>query len=334
MEKFSRALRLRWLWFSWEGAGRPWQGLELPVDNHDLALFNAATTVILGNGEKATFWTSRWLHGEALATLYPALFRHSKRKNRTVKDAITGDKWVLDVDHNMTVQLIEEFLSLWTRLQGVTLMPQHEDKIIWMHTVDCNYTASSAYKIQFAGMVTSMAATTIWKAKAPPRCRFFTWLMLQNRIWTAARLLIREWPNQYFCPLCMRNLETTSHLFTECQYSLAIWEKAGHWLRVDGLLPGNWVDSHELSAWFVGLGNCGQRSKRDGLRSMVMLIVWEIWKERNRRIFNNAARPTDLLISAIQDEARTWIRAGNKGLELVMPSAGIMSQHVDDPSVV
>jgi hypothetical protein len=67
---------------------------------------------------------------------------------------------------------------------------------------------------------------------------------------------------------------------------------------------------------------------------MVMLIVWEIWKERNRRIFNNAARPTDLLISAIQDEARTWIRAGNKGLELVMPSAGIMSQHVDDPSVV
>jgi hypothetical protein len=95
--------------------------MELPVDNGDLALFNAATTV-LGNGEKATFWTSRWLQGEAPASLYPTLFRHSRRKNRTVKDAIMGDKWVSDVDHNMTVQLIEEYLSLWACLQGVILL--------------------------------------------------------------------------------------------------------------------------------------------------------------------------------------------------------------------
>lgn len=116
MERFSRALRLRWLWFSWEGRDRPWKGMELPVDSGDLALFNAATTVILGNGEKAIFWTSRWLQGEAPTLLYPALFRHSRRKNRTVKEAITGDKWVSDVDHNMTVQLIEEYLSLWVRI--------------------------------------------------------------------------------------------------------------------------------------------------------------------------------------------------------------------------
>lgn len=29
--------------------------MELPVDSGDLALFNATTTVILGNGEKAIF---------------------------------------------------------------------------------------------------------------------------------------------------------------------------------------------------------------------------------------------------------------------------------------
>jgi hypothetical protein len=28
------------------------------------ALFNAATTVTLGNGEQAMFWTSRWLQGD------------------------------------------------------------------------------------------------------------------------------------------------------------------------------------------------------------------------------------------------------------------------------
>jgi hypothetical protein len=29
-----------------------------------------------------------------------------------------------------------------------------------------------------------------------------SWLMLQNRVWTADRLLLKEWPNDYFYPLC------------------------------------------------------------------------------------------------------------------------------------
>jgi hypothetical protein len=304
--------------------------MELPVDSGDLALFNAATTVILGNGEKAIFWTSHWLQGEAPASLYPALFRHSRRKNRTVKEAITCDKWVSDVDHNMTVQLIEEYLSLWVRIQDVALLPQQEDKILWLHTADGKYTASSAYRIQFVGMIKSMASTNTWKTKAPPRCRFFTWLMLQNRLWTAARLLIREWPNNYFCPLCMRNLETNTHLFKECGYSLQIWEKVGTWLAEDGLQPASWEHTHDLSQWFVNVGNGGQRSKREGLRSMVMLINWELWKERNNHIFNDAAKSTDQLFHAIQDEARMWIRAGNVGLELVLPTTGAQSGPVDD----
>lgn len=330
LERFSRALRLRWLWFSWEDNDRPWKGMELPVDKVDIALFNAATTVILGNGAKATFWTSRWLQGEAPATLFPALFSHSKRKNRSVKEAITGDKWVTDVDHNMTEQLIEDFLSLSSLLQDIVLLPHQEDRIIWLHTADQKYSSSSAYRLQFIGMTSSMTTASTWKTKAPPKCRFFTWLMLQNRIWTAARLLMRECPNEYFCPLCIRNLETVSHLFKECHYSSMIWDKLGHWLRIQRLQPANWEQTEDFGQWFLNLGNSCAATKRDGLRSLVMLAVWEIWKERNRRVFNNAARSTDQLLHAIQDEARTWICAGNTGLELALPMAGQLAQPGDD----
>jgi len=99
LEKFSRALRLRWLWYSWDDRARPWRGMELLVDKDDIALFNAATRVILGNGERAMFWTSRWLQGEAPGMLYPALLQHIKRKNSIVKEALTDSKWVRDVDH-------------------------------------------------------------------------------------------------------------------------------------------------------------------------------------------------------------------------------------------
>jgi hypothetical protein len=52
---------------------------------------------------------------------------------------------------------------------------------------------------------------------------------------------------------------------------------------------------------------------------MIMLTVWEIWKERNNRVFSKITRTSEQVFSAIQDEAKIWIRAGNRGLEMVLP---------------
>jgi len=109
LERFSRAMRLRWLWFSWDDKDRPWKGMELPVDKLDMDLFNTATKVMLGNRKKVSFWSSSWLGGHAPAALYPALYKHSKRKNRTVSDALTDNKWIRDVDYDMTERVIGEF---------------------------------------------------------------------------------------------------------------------------------------------------------------------------------------------------------------------------------
>lgn len=162
LEKFSRALRLRWMWYSWEKREKPWKGMELPLDRDDIALFNAATRVELGNGDKALFWTSRWLHGEAPATMFPSLFKHSKRKNRMVRDALTDKRWIRDMDYNMTEQIITEFVSLWGCISNIALNAEQQDKIIWLHTSDGQYTARSAYNLQFLGMTTSMIADTTW----------------------------------------------------------------------------------------------------------------------------------------------------------------------------
>jgi hypothetical protein len=55
-------------------------------------------------------------------TLFPALYAHSLRKNRTVREALTDNKWVMDVDHNMSQQIITEFVALWVRLQDIHLL--------------------------------------------------------------------------------------------------------------------------------------------------------------------------------------------------------------------
>jgi hypothetical protein len=42
---------------------KPWIGMDLPVDDMDMALFSAATKVTVNNGLKARFWTPSWLDG-------------------------------------------------------------------------------------------------------------------------------------------------------------------------------------------------------------------------------------------------------------------------------
>ena len=52
--------------------------------------------------------------------------------------------------------------------------------------------------------------------------------------------------------------------------------------------------------------------------TLMMLVVWEIWNERNARVFRNTAAPTTVVIAKIKDEASIWARAGAKYLCNIM----------------
>lgn len=58
MDKFARALRVRWLWLGWESPNKPWTGTPPPCDELDRKLFESATKVSIGDGRKANFWES------------------------------------------------------------------------------------------------------------------------------------------------------------------------------------------------------------------------------------------------------------------------------------
>jgi hypothetical protein len=58
---------------------------------------------------------------------------------------------------------------------------------------------------------------------------------------------------------------------------------------------------------------------KKGLRSLILLVVWEIWKERNRRIFEHKEMAAPCLMAKIKEEARTWTLAGAKRLRDFLP---------------
>ena len=80
LERFARALRLRWLWFRWKQKDRAWNNLDTPCDKTDVELLNASTVVQVGNGKSAFFWTSSWISGKAAKSISPRLFAKCKIK--------------------------------------------------------------------------------------------------------------------------------------------------------------------------------------------------------------------------------------------------------------
>lgn len=152
LERFSRVLRLRWLRMSWKNLERPWAGMSLPVDVTDITLFAAVTRVTIHNGKRAFFRFSSWIDGWVPSTIYPLLCQHSRRKNITVRDAMLQGKWISDIAYNLNAILLREFFGLWQSIESLQLnlsRTDQADQIIWSLESSGEYSANSAYNIQF-----------------------------------------------------------------------------------------------------------------------------------------------------------------------------------------
>jgi len=73
----------------------------------------------------------------------------------------------------LTPQEINEYVSLWEAVGHIQLVDNREDSIYWRWTSDGEYTAKSAYNIQFQAAFSKSKFMPIWKEKVEPKCRFF-----------------------------------------------------------------------------------------------------------------------------------------------------------------
>jgi hypothetical protein len=109
LDMFSRALHLRWLWYSWTEPDGPWVGMQPPVDAVDKQLFRVSTIVTVDDGAKASFWQSSWMDGRAPMDLFPDLFRLAWRKNKTVREELENHNWTRGLWRMQSVELRVSF---------------------------------------------------------------------------------------------------------------------------------------------------------------------------------------------------------------------------------
>ena len=84
----------------------------------------------------------------------PSVYKISKRKNRTLQEALNGNTWIKDLDllhPSFSAQLFVEFVQLWKIVQQVNLRLHTQDEIAWKFSESGQFSTSSAYHAQFLG---------------------------------------------------------------------------------------------------------------------------------------------------------------------------------------
>lgn len=124
----------------------------------------------------------------APANMAPGLFALARRKNLSIKDALNGNHWMRGLQRMNNELLIDQFIQLWELIQPL-ILSNEPDAITWRLTNDGAYSAKSAYEAQFIGHIVAPLLHATWKVKAEPKVRFYLWLLLQNRNWTADQVV-------------------------------------------------------------------------------------------------------------------------------------------------
>lgn len=306
------ALRSRWLWQSWTDPAKPWQGLPLPIDAKTQSLFNSCVRFTLGDGARLKFWHDPWFEGGSFVARFPDLFKVCTRRQLTVKEALINSRWTKHLRAFLPTQAIVQFVVLWELMDRVVLNTDESDTASWRLTHDGRFTVASAYAIQFEGAIRADFTTIVWKTEAPLRCKVFSWLAVLGKCLTADNLIKRNWPCNPICPLCRIKQEDAVHLLANCSFVKAVWMLVLNYCRLPATLCPPVSDVASLTTWWTAATETVPQQHRHAWSSVVQLVWWTVWKERNARIFRQHASSHHEVFYRFKDDLSAWVLAGRK----------------------
>nr|XP_043618991.1 uncharacterized protein LOC122590873 [Erigeron canadensis] len=132
-----------------------------------------------------------------------------------------------------------------------------------------------------------------------PKHAFILWLAIQGRLLTQDK--IEKWQQDcnLKCPFCQEGADSHEHLFFQCHYSKKIWE---HMRGMTQMV--NIGTRMEDSVQEIGDKNVQNNISVIISKLVLAASVYNIWRERNLRIFKKEKRNEEELCRIIKDNVR------------------------------
>ena len=127
----------------------------------------------------------------------------------------------------------------------------------------------------------------IWSLHHWPKITIFLWLISHSSILTWDNLLKRGFTEPSICLLCANAEETMNHLLNSCSYTSQLWDQVAITMRTSDRRQESVIET---------IANWRDHAFKSPLLNRIWqllpgFVLWQIWKERNRRVFRNLSQP-------------------------------------------
>lgn len=249
----------------------------------------------LGNGLNTSIWFDKWDVKGPLSMfitsrdIYDARFSNDAK----VADMVVDGRWIWPDDWWIKFPILNEI--------QVPKLSQSYDKVVWLDSdnIKSKFSIKGVWKSMRYEHPKVDWYKTVWFSQCVPRHAFIMWLALHNRLQTQERL--GKWNNGVAleCSLCSTTFDSVQHLFFQCQFTCIIWDSIKELVCLEKT-NHNW---HEI------LQDIQNKPLNNSIRSVLGRLglatcVYNIWRERNLRLFQGSKRTVDEVIQNIKDDLR------------------------------
>ena len=179
----------------------------------------------VGNGSNTLFWKDKWLDGKRIQEITPLVFAlvPQRRSNkRTVLEALTEEKWTEDIQGEICMTALNQYLNLWDVMNSVELNENIPDKHIWRLSSSGKYTAKSAYDTLFPGAIFFEPYENL-EILGTPQMQIFYVVSCSQQMLDGGQIGKEGLPHPEQCILCDQQEETIHHLLVGCVFSRDFW---------------------------------------------------------------------------------------------------------------
>jgi hypothetical protein len=128
------------------------------------------------------------------------------------------------------------------------------------------------------------------------KCKFFSWL-LQNRLWTADMITRHGGQANTICHLCRAHPESAIHIMAQCPFT-QLWIQVASWMGIH-IQPPPQTNYRKLETWWNDMAHIWRNDAKE-IEQQFIYTIWNIWKERCRRVYDNKAMIGSQLLHTIK----------------------------------
>lgn len=188
---------------------------------------------------------------------------------------------------------------------------------VWKWNNVGSYTSASTYAMIWEGSIHFSPASAIWKCWTSLSCKLFMWLATQYRLWTSDQRLRHGLQDQSSpCYICDQQEYSVDHILLRCGFARQVWHNS--FMRARLLITLVPSTEASIGPWWMTARKLVPKDGRKGFDSHVMLICWQLWKNRNGIVFGPRTARTMAQDKTMKifEELKLWVRAGGRGVHV------------------